>query len=288
LVAENRILRQQIAGRVQLTDSDRKALAELGQKLSKQALEEIATVAPPDTILAWHRMFANQQCDRSQSQTSVGSPRISREIEDLVIQMARENRSWEYDRIVSALTNLGYTISAQTVGNVLKRHSIPPAPERKKTVTWREFIRFHRDVLLATDFFTSEMWSWFECVISSLLLCFMPCRRGQVSAMGMTLHYNQWWRLSVLSKALDMPARVQRWRRLVKVSMRVRPILFPGGVLGHVVSAYASSDDRTACPQDRGKVVFLYAASPNQIRDGPMRCRPWLSGLLQNDHREAA
>ena len=33
LVAENRILRQQIPGRVQLTDGDRKALAELGQKL---------------------------------------------------------------------------------------------------------------------------------------------------------------------------------------------------------------------------------------------------------------
>ena len=56
LVAENRMLRQQIIGRVQLTDSDRKALAELGQRLGKQALEEIATVAKPDTILVWHRM----------------------------------------------------------------------------------------------------------------------------------------------------------------------------------------------------------------------------------------
>ena len=32
LVTENRILRQQISGRVPLTDSDRKALAEIGQK----------------------------------------------------------------------------------------------------------------------------------------------------------------------------------------------------------------------------------------------------------------
>ena len=77
LVAESRILRQQSTGRVQLTDSDRKALAELGQKLGKQALEEMTTVAKPDIILAWHRMFANQQCDRFRSQTSVGRPRIS-------------------------------------------------------------------------------------------------------------------------------------------------------------------------------------------------------------------
>ena len=55
LGAENRIFRQQIDGRVQLTNNDRKALAELGQKLGKKVLEELATVAKPDTILAWHR-----------------------------------------------------------------------------------------------------------------------------------------------------------------------------------------------------------------------------------------
>jgi len=93
-VTENRILRKQIQGRVQLTASERRALAEIGQRLGKKALEEIATVAKPDTILAWHRMFADQQCDRAQSQTSVGRPRINKEIEDLVVRMARENRSW--------------------------------------------------------------------------------------------------------------------------------------------------------------------------------------------------
>jgi putative transposase len=45
LVAENRILRQQINGRVPLTESERKALAELGHQLGKKALAEIATVA---------------------------------------------------------------------------------------------------------------------------------------------------------------------------------------------------------------------------------------------------
>jgi hypothetical protein len=55
---------------------------------------------------------------------------------------------------------LGYTISDQTVGNILKRHRIPPAPERKTTTTWKEFIRTHMDVLVATDFFTAEVWRW--------------------------------------------------------------------------------------------------------------------------------
>ena len=90
LVTENRILRQQMQGRVQLTASERRELAEIGQRLGKKALEEIATIAKPDTILAWHRMFADQQCDRAQSPTPVGRPRIKKEIEDLVVRMARD------------------------------------------------------------------------------------------------------------------------------------------------------------------------------------------------------
>src|SRR5262249_50231068 len=52
LVAENRMLHQQINGRMQLTDSDRQALAELGQRLGKKAPAEIATLAKTDTIPA--------------------------------------------------------------------------------------------------------------------------------------------------------------------------------------------------------------------------------------------
>src|SRR5262249_27209780 len=169
LAAENRILRQQICGRVPLTDSDRKALAAIGKQLGRQALEEIATVAKPDTILAWHRKCRDQQTVSAQEPHAVGRPRIAKELEDLVVRMARENRSWGYDRIVGALGNLGYTISDQTVGNILKRHGIPPAPERKKTVTWREFVRNHVDVLGATDFFRSELWAWFAFVLSWVL-----------------------------------------------------------------------------------------------------------------------
>jgi len=83
LVTENRVLRQQMQGRVPLTASERRELAEIGQRLGKKALEEIATIAKPDTILAWHRMFADQQGDQAQSPTPVGRPRIKKEIEDL-------------------------------------------------------------------------------------------------------------------------------------------------------------------------------------------------------------
>ena len=66
LVTENRILRNQITGRVRLTDGERKTLAEIGQKLGKQALKEVAKIVKPDTILGWHRQLVAQQCDGSQ------------------------------------------------------------------------------------------------------------------------------------------------------------------------------------------------------------------------------
>ena len=82
-----------------------------------------------------------------------------RAIEDLVLQFARENRTWGYRRIVGALSNLGHEVSHQTVANVLKRHGLSPAPEREKKMSWREFIRSHTEVLAAVDFFTTEVWT---------------------------------------------------------------------------------------------------------------------------------
>ena len=76
LLVENRIMRQHITGRPQLTDSERQELAELGAKLGKKALAEIATVAKPDTILTWNRKFTDQQVATSEPPTSVGRLRV--------------------------------------------------------------------------------------------------------------------------------------------------------------------------------------------------------------------
>jgi hypothetical protein len=76
LAAENRILRNQIDGRLRLTDSERKERAVMGAKLGKKALADIATLAQPDTILAWNRKFANQKVVTAERPKSVGRPRI--------------------------------------------------------------------------------------------------------------------------------------------------------------------------------------------------------------------
>jgi putative transposase len=63
LVTENRLLRNQITSRVRLTDGERTTLADIGQKLGKKALEDVATIVKPDTILAWHRRLVAQKFD---------------------------------------------------------------------------------------------------------------------------------------------------------------------------------------------------------------------------------
>jgi transposase InsO family protein len=195
-VTENRILRNQLKGRLRLSDGERTALAEIGQKLGKKALEAVATIVKPDTILAWHRKLIAQQFGGSQQRKAPGRPPIGQELEALVIRMARENRSWGYDRIVGALANLGHTISDRTVGNILKRHSIPPAPERKTTTTWKEFIRTHIDVLVATDFFTAEVWT-LGGLVTYYVLFFVHLGSRKVYVAGMTPHPNETWMMQM-------------------------------------------------------------------------------------------
>jgi putative transposase len=196
LVTENRILRNQITGRVLLTNGERKTLAELGQKLGKQALKEVAKIVKPDTILGWHRTLVAQKFDGSNQRKASGRPKVNPELEALIVRMAQENRSWGYDRLVGVLANLGYTVSDQTVGNILKCHGIGPAPERKTTTTWKEFIRAHMDVLVATDFFTAEVWTWCG-LVTYYIVFFIHLDSRKVYVAGVTPHPNEQWMIQI-------------------------------------------------------------------------------------------
>jgi len=99
LATENRILRNQIQGRLQLNDSDRISMAEIGKRLGRKALEEVAQMFRPETILAWHRRLVAKKFDGSQNRSFPGRPTTDDAIEELVLKFARENRSWGYCRI---------------------------------------------------------------------------------------------------------------------------------------------------------------------------------------------
>jgi transposase InsO family protein len=73
--------------------------------------------------------------------------------------MARENLTWGYDRIVGALAHVGHHVAPTTVRNILKKHGIDPAPERRHKASWRQFLRAHWHSIVAADFFTTEVWT---------------------------------------------------------------------------------------------------------------------------------
>ena len=110
--------------------------------------------------------------------------------------MAKENSDWGYDRIVGAMANLGYRLSDQTVGNILQRHGIPPAPERQRTTTWADFIRAHLSVLAGTDFFSAEVLT-LRGLVTYYVLFFIHLESRRIEIAGITPHPNEVWMIQI-------------------------------------------------------------------------------------------
>ena len=202
LAAENRILRAQLPARLRLSDPERTTLAEIGKRLGRKALAQVACVAKPDTILAWYRRLIAQKFDGSRRRSYPGRPRIDPKLESLIIRMAQENSSWGYDRIVGALANLGYHVSDQTVGNVLERHGLAPAPKGSQNTTWKEFIRRHMAVMAGIDFFTVEVLTW-RGLVTYYILFFIHLESRRVCLAGITRHPDQAWMEQMARNATD-------------------------------------------------------------------------------------
>lgn len=200
LTAENRILRARLSSRLRLSDAERSTLAEIAKRLGRKALKDIAQVAKPDTILGWYRQLVARKFDGSRQRGYPGRPPVSPEVEELVVRFARENRSWGYDRIVGALANLGHQVSDQTVGNILRRHDIAPAPKRSRTTTWKEFLQTHMDVLAGADFFTVEVLTW-RGLMTYYVLFFIEVGSRRVRLGGITRHPELWWMQQVARNA---------------------------------------------------------------------------------------
>src|ERR1039457_2537320 len=200
LAVENRILRAHLPTRIRLSDPERSTLAEIGKRLGRAALQQVACVAKLDTILAWYRRLIARKFDGSKLRSSPGRPHIALELEALIVRFARENSGWGYDRIVGALANLGHILSDQTVGNILRRHGIAPAPKRSRTTSWRDFISAHMNVLSGADFFTVEVLTW-RGLVTYYVLFFLHLNSRRVSVAGITRHPDEEWMQQIARSA---------------------------------------------------------------------------------------
>ena len=181
---------------------ERSTLAGIGKRLGRKPLAEVACVAQPDTILAWYRRLIAPKFDGSKHRAYPGRPRVDVATEALVVRMAQENSSWGYDRIAGALTNLGHHISDQTIGNILKRHGIAPAPKRSQNTTWKDFIAAHMAVLAGTDFFTVEVLTW-RGLVTYYVLFFLHLESRRVTLAGITRHPTEAWMTQIARNATN-------------------------------------------------------------------------------------
>src|SRR5215471_16531347 len=78
LAAENRILQAHLPARLCLSHPERSTLAEIGKRLGRKALAQVASVAKPDTILAWYRKLIAQKFDGSQYVAIPAGPESNR------------------------------------------------------------------------------------------------------------------------------------------------------------------------------------------------------------------
>jgi putative transposase len=144
------ILRRQTQ-RPRLRQADRLLLAALSRSLPRHAWTVFSV--SPRTLLRWHQRLVARRWTYPHRRP--GRPTIERDVQALVVRLARENPAWGYRRIVGELRGLGVAVSASSVRAILIRHELPPAPERDGA-SWRQFLRQQAATMLACDFLTVE------------------------------------------------------------------------------------------------------------------------------------
>jgi putative transposase len=224
LVEENRVLREQIGNRrLMFNDDQRRRLAAKAKKLERKALEQLATIATPETLLTWHRnLIAGKHTVGPRRPR--GRPATRTDIAALAVRMAEENRSWGYRRIQGALANLGHDLAHNTVRNILKRHGIEPALERVKKTTWKEFLQRHWEQIVASDFFSMDV-SKRSRLVSLVMFWFMKVSAHRLYTARTARETDEMSRIRGVGKEVhiaDMRALHERRRNRVVADGYVR------------------------------------------------------------------
>lgn len=155
----------------------------------RAALEASVRLFRPATVIGWHRAIVRRKWPYQQCRKP-GRPPIDAELERWILQVARDNPGLGYEKLAGELRKLGFRVSKTTVGIVLERYGVPPAPERgRQGSTWRVFLNHYKDQFLACDFFTVE-----TLTLQTLyVLFFLEHGTRQVHLAGCTTHPTGAW-----------------------------------------------------------------------------------------------
>jgi putative transposase len=155
-----------------------------------QQLSKLLLLFQPETLLRWHRDLVRKKWTfEQQPKNSGGRPHTDPELEALVLRLAREN-AWGAGKIQGELLKLGYRLGETTVRDILRRHGVLPAPERRHhTNNWSTFLKHYQHRLLACDFFTVET-LWLQTLY---VFFFIEIGTRRVTIAGVTAHPTAAW-----------------------------------------------------------------------------------------------
>ena len=208
-IEENRVLREQLLKasgkkRIILNDSQRRRLAVKGIMLSRHILNNIMTMFQPETLFRWHRQLVAKKykCSEAAGSKKRKYRTVTPEKIKMVLQIAKENHAWGYDRITGYMNYLGLEISRSTVKRILSDHGLIPDPEWKRNLRWKEFLKSHWDLLAATDFLSVEILTPFGLQRCMILFFIDICTR-KVELGGVKINPDDAWMKQVARNQTD-------------------------------------------------------------------------------------
>src|SRR6187549_374702 len=212
--AEILMLRHEVAvlsrsnTRPALTWRDRAVLSALS-RLPPVPLRQLRLVSPR-TLLRWHHQLAARRWTYPHRRP--GRPPTAPAIQDLVLQMARENPRWGYRRIQGELVGLGHSVAASTVWKILNDAGLDPAP-RRSGPAWRQFLSAQARSILAVDF--AHVDTVFLRRLYVLVVVEHERRRTHIA--GITTHpTGAWVTQQARNLLMDLGDRGDRFRFLIR------------------------------------------------------------------------
>jgi putative transposase len=326
-----RLLQRQRPRPPRLTRGEKLTLAILAAALARLTagprhhLDQYLLLVKPDTVLKWHRELIRRKWTHRRRNLG-GRPTIPAEAEALVLRLARENPRWGHRRIQGELGKLGHTVSASAVRAALRRHRVPPAPQRRRATSWRAFINRHKDQLLACDFFTVEtLWLktlhvLFFLEVGTRRVHLVGCTASPTAAWVTQQARNLVWTMqdadasprflirdrdgkfppgfdTVLAaegvevvrtpyRAPTANAYAERWVRSAREECLDHLLIVNEAHLRRVLAAYVAHYNQARPHQGIGQQVPI--PCEQRARQGPVRRRDVLGGLIHEYDREAA
>jgi len=324
-----RVLERRVQAQVRCTRPEKVMLVALVNRFNQKHkaiqdyLRSCVLLIKPETVLKWHRELVRRKWTFQRVATG-GRPRIDGELETLIVRLASENGRMGYGKIQGELLKLGYQVDETTIRNVLRRHRIPPAPQRGKS-SWRTFLKHYQQQILACDFFTVET----ATLQTVYVLFFIELGSRRVHLAGCTPTPNSAWvtqqarqftwtlaertppmrflihdRDTKFSRTFDTvfqgqgieiirtPFRspkanafAERWVRSVRAECLDHLLILNQRHLRRVLTEYI--DYYNASRPHQG--IAQHTPIPSlQVREGPLQRRDVLGGILHDYYRKVA